>query len=192
MAQAVNVSKRERGFTLIEVIVAIAVITLLAGTVIPMVSGVTRQGQAGKILSVVDTLKKACSRYRADTGLTAREYSGANYADAANSRLSMQQTTAGWAGPYLDHPLAFSDSPVGQAVHVYDVFSGVPSGGFDLPGAGSDTVTGAGNYVRFSGITEELAQMVDDALDRGLTTNWATTGQVEWASNVLYIYLLDT
>lgn len=184
--------KCEGGFTLIEVIVAIAVITLLAGTVVPMVSGVSRQGQVAKILSVADTLKKACARYYADTGQVALEYSGPSYTTANHSRLSMDQTTAGWRGPYIDHPLAYSDHPLGTTVHVYNSFASVPSSGFDLAGSGTDSVTGSGNFLYLSGIPEELAEMVDEALDRGLTGDWKSTGQVEWDNSRLYIFLLDT
>lgn len=185
---------RVSGFTLIEVIVVIAVITLLAGVVVPMVSGVSTQGQAAKILSVVDTLKKACARYYADTGLTAIEYSGPSYTTATVRNLSMAQTTPGWRGPYIDHPLSYSDNPKGTYVHVYNSFTGgSPNpGGFNLTGGGSDTATGAGNFVRFGGIPESLAQIVDEALDRSIPGDWKATGQVEWASNSLFVYLLDT
>ncbi|HMQ21658.1 MAG TPA: prepilin-type N-terminal cleavage/methylation domain-containing protein, partial [Planctomycetota bacterium] len=39
-----NRTSRSSGFTLIEIIVVLALITLLAGVVVPMVSGVSSQG----------------------------------------------------------------------------------------------------------------------------------------------------
>ena len=187
---------RASGFTLIEIIVVLALITLLAGVVVPMVSGVSTQGQSAKILAVVDTLKKACSRHFADTGITAREYSGPSYTTANVRNLSMTQTTAGWRGPYIDHPLSYSDNPFGTYVHVYNAFTGgSPNpGGFDLVGGGSDTATGSGNFVRFGSVPQNVAQIVDESLDRSIPGDWMATGQVEYdaASQSLFIFLIDT
>ncbi len=191
-----NRTSRSSGFTLIEIIVVLALITLLAGVVVPMVSGVSSQGQAAKILAVADTLKKACARHFADTGRTAIEYSGPSYITASVRNLSLTQTTAGWRGPYIDHPLSYSDNPFGTYVHVYSSFTaGNPNpGGFDLVGAGSDTVTGAGNFVRFGSVPQPVAQAVNDTLDRSIPGDWMTTGQVEYdaASRSLFIFLIDT
>ncbi len=184
----------EAGFTLIEVIVVVAVLTLLAGIIVPMVSSVQEDAKVAKILSVTDAIKKACERHYADTGYLATELS--NSTATSNHELSITQSTTGWKGPYLDHPLTLADNPFGGTVLVYESFSSGsvnPGGGFDLMASSSDTVTGAGQYVQFGSIPEDVAKAVDKAIDKDLDTdNWKTTGRVEYSGTTLMIFLMDT
>ena len=48
--------------------------------------------------------------------------------------------------------------------------------GFDLIGRGSDTATGAGQWVMFTQIPEGIAREVDTAIDRGVDGIWNNTG----------------
>ncbi len=180
------------GFTLIEVIVVVAVLTLLAGIIVPMVSSVQEDAKVAKILSVVDAVKKACERHYADTGSLATELS--NSTASSNHELSITQSTAGWKGPYLDHPLTLADNPFGGTVLLYESFTSgtVKPTGFDLMAASSDSATGAGQYIQFGSIPESVAKAVDKALDKDLdTSNWKTTGRVEYSGTTLMIFLLD-
>lgn len=182
------------GFTLIEVIVVVAVLALLAGLILPSVTGVTDDAKAGKVLTVTDTLKKAVDLHYAHTSTLAIESSAST--SVAQRELSTAQTTPGWKGPYLDHPVGKSDNPFGGDIVVYDSFtSGGTSapGGFDLLGSGADTATGAGQYVMIHDVPDATAQAVDSALDRGIAGDWKVTGRVEYDATALRlnIFLLD-
>ncbi|MEM7202065.1 MAG: prepilin-type N-terminal cleavage/methylation domain-containing protein [Planctomycetota bacterium] len=182
------------GFTLVEVIVVVAVLALLAGLVLPSVSSVTDDTKASKILATVDTLKKACDYHHTHTGALATETTTSTA--TRRHELSVEQRTAGWKGPYLDHPLSRGDNPFNHHIIVYESFSsggGNAPVGFDLLGSGTDSATGAGQYVMFYNIPEETAQAINDTLDGGIRGSWQTTGRVEYVSSSkrLNVFLFD-
>lgn len=183
------IERTKRAFTMVELLIVIVIIGILAATLAPQLSNAADDAKIAKIISVADSLRTACQTHYSHTGTLAHEYSG--YTEAANHELSMPQTTAGWKGPYIDHPLSKADNPFGQVVHLYESFATHGSGGFDLLGAGSDTVTGAGQVVVFWGVSEELGEDANDIMDEGIAGDWKSTGRVEWASNRLIIYLMD-
>ena len=187
-------SNGERGFTLIEVVVVIAVIALLAGLVVPTVVGVSDDTKASKVLAVYDSIKKACERHYAHTSTTAREFT--NSRNNNRHELSITQNTNGWKGPYLDHPLTQADNPFGGHIMVYETFTqggGNAPRGFDLLGGGTNTASGNGQYVMFYNVPESTAQAVNDALDNGVAGDWMTTGRVRYVSRSrrLNMFLLD-
>jgi prepilin-type N-terminal cleavage/methylation domain-containing protein len=184
--------KRGKGFSLIEIIVAVSILVVLAGIAIPVIANQVNKAKAGKILNLAETLRGACERYKGDTGEYAREYTTST--SATNHRLSITQATIpGWDGPYIDHPLTRADNPFGGDVYVYSDLTGTGSGvrpnGFSLTGSGSNTHTGLGNFLGMREIPQDVAQMVDEALDRGLPGDWQTRGRVEYSGNRLAIYL---
>jgi len=183
------------GFTLIEVVVVVAVIALLAGLVVPTVVGVSDDAKASKIMAVYDATKKACERYYTHTSTTAREYS--NSTRGNRHELSLTQTTPNWSGPYLDHPLTTADNPFNGHILVYESFTqggANAPGGFDLLGSGTNSATGNGQYIMFYNVPQETAKAVNDSLDSGIGGNWMATGRVEYIANRrrLNIFMLDT
>jgi prepilin-type N-terminal cleavage/methylation domain-containing protein len=188
---------RTAGFTLMEVVVVVAILALLAGVVVPVFSSVQQDGQASKILSVTDSLKKAVDKHFADTSRLATEYSptpGGAYTGAAQHQLSMTQSYANWRGPYLDHPLTRADNPFQDAVYVYQGLSlAQTGGGFNLTGGSSNTHTGNGQTLVFYGVSQAVAQRVDAALDKNIPGTWSATGRVEYSNNgILAIYLMSS
>ena len=128
---------------------------------------------------LVDTLKTACALYHADVGNYPREYT--NYA-ANNRQLSGAQTSAGWAGPYLEAPLAHNNhNPYGQ-LHLYNTVTAngwIP--GFDLDGDGNVDVTGSGNMLYLASVPAEAAKILDDTFYEGIRRgNWQDTGRVRY------------
>jgi Tfp pilus assembly protein PilE len=180
-----------------EVVVVIAVLSLLAGLIVPAFRSVQQDGQAAKILAVVDSLRKACEKHYADTGQYAYEYTPSSatvYADPSAHLLSMTQTYAGWKGPYLDHPLTTADSPFNSTVYVYNTTANWASnGGFNLTGsAAGDTITGNGQLVVFYAIPEAVAERVNDALDKNIPGDWMVTGRVEYLNSYyLTVFLMN-
>jgi prepilin-type N-terminal cleavage/methylation domain-containing protein len=184
--------ERGKGFSLIEIIVAVSILVVLAGIAIPVVASQVNKAKAGKILALVETLRSACERYKGDTGQYTREYTTST--SATNHRLSIAQSSIpGWDGPYIDHPLTQSDNPFGGDVYIYEDLDGTGSGvrpnGFSLVGSGANTHTGQGNFLGLSNIPQDVAEMVNDALDRGTPGEWQHRGRVEFSRNQLAIYL---
>ena len=186
-----KIESKRHGFSLIEIIVAVSILVILAGIAIPVVSKQVDKAKAGKILSLVETLRSACERYRADTGDYATEYSEKSYTDDKYHRLALKQSLDGWDGPYIDHPLTRGDNPFDGTCYLYANLTGgsVKPNGFDLLGRGRVTHKGNGNFLGLSGITEEVAQRVDEALDRGVPGDWKSTGRVEYSGGKLAIYI---
>ncbi|GEM_PF-1151752 len=189
-----SISLVQRGFTFIELVVVIAVIALLAGVLIPNITSVTKDAKSSKILQLYDSLRTACERYYIDVGSLPREYTGSSYNSATYHKLSLKQSTTGWKGPYIDHPLSYGDNPFNTTVHLYSTIGSYAGSGFDLNGDGTDDATGTGNYLVLWGVDVDTAKYVDSSLDKGnLGSDWKTSGRVEYteSSKVLAILILD-
>jgi general secretion pathway protein G len=63
-----SVAKREEGFTLIELMIVIAVLGILAGIAIPRFSGVQEKAEDTNITSMAGTLRNAMEMYYASNG----------------------------------------------------------------------------------------------------------------------------
>ena len=190
-------ASNRHGFTLIELVVTIVILTLLVGIAVPVVGTLQDDAKVAKILQAAETMRGACARHYADTGALAIEQSG--QAGAAFHRLSLTQTTAGWKGPYMDHPLTEGDNPFAGAALIYDTFNGgiaVPfNNGFRITGQGGPNITGAGQFLAFTQIPQKIAQAVNDAMDKGLAGNWQQFGRVQYRpanGGTLMIFLMDT
>ncbi len=173
-------SHAKSGFSLIELVITMTILSILVGVVSFRSGAVVEKSKISKISSLVDTLKTSCALYHSDVGSYAREYT--NYA-ASNRQLSGTQTTAGWAGPYLETPLAHNNhNPYGQ-LHVYNSVTAngwIP--GFDLDGDGTADVTGAGNMLYLASLPAEAAKILNDTFDSGVAGNWQDTGRVRYQS----------
>lgn len=179
------------GFTLVELTVVVAIIVALAAVVVPMVGSAKRDGEVAEILQVVDSLRNACQKHYSDTGTCAREYSGSNA--KTNHQLALAQTTTGWKGPYISQALTQGDNPYGGTVNVYASLGSAYQGGFRLTsGSGALTAKGVGNFVRFTKVPADIAKLVNDALDKGVSGNWKKGGRVTYSGTNLYVFLLDT
>ncbi|TBR15274.1 prepilin-type N-terminal cleavage/methylation domain-containing protein, partial [bacterium] len=147
-----------KGFTLVELMVVVAIIGVLGTVLLPQVTGLVEKAKASKIVSLVDTLRTACSSYYSDVGTYPNEYSAPTYLGAANHRLSIAQPTiSAWAGPYLHTILSRADNPYVNTILVYaqtnNWATAAGAQGFDLDGDGTvDTTTNQGNFVVFYAI----------------------------------------
>lgn len=141
-----STDSRTAGFSLLELIVVIAIITLLAGILTPLVKSSLDDAKVAKVVSLVDAVKKASMKYWYDTDL---------FATQDGLLVSTGVTPASkWKGPYLDAPLSAAANPFGGgAVTLMNKLTGYGTGGLG---------TGGGGYADIGGIsTNDVAETVD-------------------------------
>lgn len=132
--------EKEKGFTLLELLVVVAIIGLLAGFVAPRYFGQIGKSEVNTAKAQIDALEKALDQYRLDTG----KYPGAEL--GLKALVQKPANEPKWNGPYLrkDVPL----DPWGKPY-----FYKVPGekGDFDLVSYGKDgTPGGAGENADIS------------------------------------------
>ena len=123
----VPMAGKATGFTLLELLVVVAIIGLLAGFVAPRYFGQVGKSEVAVAKAQIDALEKALDQYRLDTG---------HYPSTELGLTALLQRPANepkWAGPYLrrDVPL----DPWGKP-YVYK--SPGEKGDFDLLSYGKD------------------------------------------------------
>lgn len=121
-------SRSERGFTLIELIVVIAVITVLAAVVSPLVFRNVGDAKLAAAQTQVQTFGLALDAYRLDNDYYPSTSQGL---DALVRQPQGQPEARGWRGPYLkreiprdpwDRPYAYR-SPGDSVPQGYDLTS---------------------------------------------------------------------
>jgi len=176
--------KMKSGFTLIELMVVIAIIAILGVMITPQITRAMDKAKAAKIVALADTFRTAGEMYRHDLGGFGLEYAAPGYTGPANHQLSMNPGGAtAWNGPYLRTPLTTGQNPFGNHfLGVYRSLSVWPSGaggiGFDLDMNGTVDTTGNGNQALFGGVSQWVRQLVNGIID-GVEGGWQTRGQVE-------------
>lgn len=185
-----------RGFTLVELMVVIAIIGVLSSVLIPQVNGFIDKAKATKMMSVADTLTAACTAYNADVGrYNAHEYAAPYYTAAGDHELSYDNGQPNWGGPYIKAPLSKSENPFDDRVWMYEAANNWASAtggqGFDFNADGVvDTVAGEGNNVVFYNVPARIAQIVDRLVDGSDVANWEANGKGEYQGNYYYTFYL--
>lgn len=169
------------GFSLIELVITMAIMAILVGVVSMRATGVTDRARSAKIIATVENLETPVMLYHQDTGQLPTEYSG--WQGATYHRLSADPGVAGWNGPYVADPIRRSWNPTGGSVHVFNYVVSAYTGdnGMDLDGDGTADVVGTnGSIITFWEIDQDLAEKVDRAFDGDVTANWQDAGKVEY------------
>ncbi|MCD6134097.1 MAG: prepilin-type N-terminal cleavage/methylation domain-containing protein [Candidatus Omnitrophica bacterium] len=178
---------RRKSFTLIELIVVIAIIGVLASILLPNIVGVIDKAKAAKAISTANILSTACDSYYMDTGQYAIEYATPWYKGATYHRLSFDPGINGWNGPYLKSPLSAGDNPWRNRVWMYNRTSGWESSeggnGFDLDGDGTAETTASGNDVVFYAVPSSVAQLINNQVDGTNESSWQGQGKFEYRNN---------
>ena len=118
---------RNKGFTLLELLVVIVIIGLLAGYVAPRYFGQVGKSEVQVAKAQIESLEKALDQYRLDT----RNYPTAE--QGLEALMAKPANANGWAGPYLKK--AVPNDPWGRP-YVYRTPGA--KGDFDLYSLGKD------------------------------------------------------
>lgn len=119
------------GFTLLELLVVVAIIGLLVGFVAPRYFGQIGKSEVNTAKAQLDALEKAIDQYRLDTG----RYPSAEL--GLKALVDRPQTEPKWNGPYLRKAVPLD--PWGKA-YLYKVPG--EKGDFDLASYGRDGMPG--------------------------------------------------
>jgi general secretion pathway protein G len=87
--------RRAQGFTLLELLVVVAIIGLLVGFVAPRYFGQIGKSEVNTARAQIDALEKALDQYRLDTGRYPSSEMG------LNALVQRPQNEPKWGGPYL-------------------------------------------------------------------------------------------
>ena len=90
-----NNSRKNRGFTLIELMVVILILAILAALIVPKLIGHSDQAKVAKAAADVKTISDSLERFRIDTGRYPTDSEGLQPLIQAPSDVS------GWNGPYI-------------------------------------------------------------------------------------------
>ena len=99
-------SKRTRGFTLAEILIALALIAVLAAVLLPTVAGQILKGDAGRVMQDVEAVRAGVDQFLADVHRYPRYYSQLSKPIVvADSDINANTYTTGlvgrWSGPYV-------------------------------------------------------------------------------------------
>ena len=126
-----SVSERMFAFTLLELLVVVAIIGLLAGYVGPKYFGQLGKAEVKAARAQIDSLEKALDQYRLDVGRYPTTEQG------LNSLVVLPGGVTKWAGPYLK-----KDVPPDPWSRPYGYKSPGEHGEFDLFSYGRDGTPG--------------------------------------------------
>lgn len=87
----------QKGFSLMEIMIAVAIMGILAGVGIPMYSSYLKNARMKRTESTLALFKNEINRYNADTGRYPRALDDLIDKPDADSPLSKK-----WQGPYID------------------------------------------------------------------------------------------
>ena len=119
--------RASRGFTLLELLVVVAIIGLLVGYVAPRYFGQIGKSEVTTAKAQIDALEKALDQYRLDTG----HYPGTDL--GLNALVQRPQNEPKWNGPYLRKAVPLD--PWGKA---YLYRSPGERGDYDIVSLGKD------------------------------------------------------
>lgn len=115
-------SVQRRAMTIVEVLLALAILAIIAAVVLPTTAGQLRQGHATALANQLANLREAIANYQQNVGafpislvqLTNQPVNGED--DSCSFDLSVAERN-NWRGPYINQNIV-GDMPVGNAVVV--------------------------------------------------------------------------
>ncbi len=90
-----------RGFTLLEVLLVVAILGMLAGVAVVTYSGVNKKAKRDTTQRLVDAISQALHVYNDNIGHYPTEQEGGLQALRTKPEFDEEKTGENWAGPYL-------------------------------------------------------------------------------------------
>jgi general secretion pathway protein G len=118
-------------FTLVELLLVMAILAILAGIVLPKMSGRTQQAKITRAQTEIATFSTALGAYNVDTGDYPKGRTG------LQALLTKPGNVQGWKGPYLENRTTVPVDPWGNA-YIYECPGKHNPNGFDLMSMGPD------------------------------------------------------
>ena len=163
----------QKGFTLLEVVVVVAILAILVGLVLPNFSGIMKDAKTTMVQGQLEKAREACFFFHADTGTWPNEYSdndGDGYRLLTNGKETGGGVIANWDGPYLERP--FVTNEWGGVTRVlYDdprLDSWVGTHSFSVSGT---STTGKDCYLGLDNVPRDVCKVLDKAID-GTDDGW--------------------
>ena len=169
---------RKVGFTLAEILIALALIAVLAAVLLPSVAGQIMKGDAGRTMQDLNAIRAGIDQFLADVHRYPSEYDQLfTTITIAESDIHGTKYPAGlvakWAGPYVNRGLTSGALQTGFGASIQDGFTKVPNVG---PATPPYYVT-----IRIFGIDSAGFVRLDNDIDGA--SAWATartTGLIRW------------
>lgn len=162
-------TRRTPGFTLAEILIALALIALLAAVLLPTVAGQILKGDAGRVMQDMDAVRGGIEQFLADVHRYPGKYSNlstaVSAADTSHKDINGNAYTAGlalkWSGPYVTKDTMSATVETGFGGRIINLFVK------DANTNGVDYVT-----VRIAGISSQDFFKIDEQVD-GATADTA-------------------
>ena len=173
--------RMRRGFTLAEVIVAVAIVAVLAATTIPTIRGRLRDGYEDALVSELDNIASAINAYRQDVGKYPPrvDYLYALPASPVDRCGNALTTTSknNWHGPYITTYFPVPASPSTDGIIIFQKDT--------LIDEIVTTASPTGIAIKISGLETQVAKDLDTRIDGSSGTS---SGQIQY-SNAVWITL---
>ncbi len=186
------------GFSLIELVVIVAILSTLAALIAPGVTSFYQDSKAQQIVTMSNTLRDACMRYWHDNDAFAVEdsssicYDEADPACVNGHQLSFAPVPLAanadkantWDGPYIEEVFSSVNHPSGGNFFISSDFTDKT---FTMGGA----AVSSGTYLELDQISQIIANLVEQRIDPPV--NNLSNGRVLYSANsqTLSILLID-
>ena len=119
-----NTDRRQRGFTLVELLLVLVILALIAGLVLPGIIGKAESAKSKATASQISRISMSVESFYLDTG---------NTPASLDELVNQPASVTGWNGPYIKNSLL--KDPWGRPYHYR-----VPGdhGDFDIQSFGAD------------------------------------------------------